>query len=283
MLDKRYLALGLNGLARAASTDYFTDGHRGAAIIAAYYLCRENHLRPPAEQTLAGLVDDRLASADRCGPFPAERPDPQLRFRLVECMARNAAHLRQAGHNVIFPTLALRAFTEMPEAVTPARVSGICRLVEAFKVADAPVDDSATRADLAGPVGAAEFILSEFVDCTARFEGRGQGWSGHLLTYGRALLDLRAMGYAELAAQVEGGFRAYIGRIRMGPRQIDIPRPEHSPASFAPIDSAGWVPSRGDWQIGHAVKYPYAFYGLMKLVGDEGLKLACLAQAYRVV
>ena len=41
MLEERYLLLGLNALSRAHQTNYFTDGHRGAAIVAAHYLWRE--------------------------------------------------------------------------------------------------------------------------------------------------------------------------------------------------------------------------------------------------
>jgi hypothetical protein len=36
MLEESYLVRGLNALSRAHETNYFRDGHKGAAIIAAY-------------------------------------------------------------------------------------------------------------------------------------------------------------------------------------------------------------------------------------------------------
>ena len=38
-----------------------------------------------------------------------------------------------------------------------------------------------------------------------------------------------------------------------------------------------------DVGIGHCLKYPYGFYGLMALAEDDELKQRCLASAYRVI
>ena len=88
--------------------------------------------------------------------------------------------------------------------------------------------------DLNDRTGTATFILEEFVRCTARFEGRGQGWSGHLLTYGKAMMDLRDLGYAELADQAADGFRTYIRRIRSGPQDTDRQFKDHLRTDFSP-------------------------------------------------
>ena len=50
------LRLGLNALGRAADLDYFTDGHRGGAIISAYYLCRDE----PVDEGVADAIEQRL-------------------------------------------------------------------------------------------------------------------------------------------------------------------------------------------------------------------------------
>ena len=39
MMDRKYLMHGLDALGRAHGLDYFRDGHRGAAIVSAYFLC----------------------------------------------------------------------------------------------------------------------------------------------------------------------------------------------------------------------------------------------------
>ena len=44
MEEQRLPLLGLNALARAHTLNYFTDGHRGAAILSAHWLCVDNEL-----------------------------------------------------------------------------------------------------------------------------------------------------------------------------------------------------------------------------------------------
>ena len=136
MLDERHLTYGLNALGRAHETDYFVNGHRGAAIIAAYFLSREIEMEEGAADTVQDMIDAQWAHLPLCAPFPDERADPSLVARIVASVSTTTQGLRQAGHNVIFPALALKAFRDVPDALTPSRVEGICKLVEAFTVAD---------------------------------------------------------------------------------------------------------------------------------------------------
>ena len=283
MLDDRYLLLGVNALSRAHELDYFLDGHRGGAIVSGVYLCRENPVEVGVAGRVAALIDGHWSATPLSAPFPAETPDPALLQRIVECMLANLEGLRQAGHNVILPSLALKAFRDLPEAITPARIEGICRLVEAFTVTEVPSEERIDLPDMADAAAAADFVLEEFVDCVARFEGRGQGWSGHLLTYGKALLDLRELGYDHLAGRAEAGFESYIRRIRLGPLETDKPRPEHAPTELVPLQEAYWQARVGDMTFGHQLKYPYGFYGLMAHARDPGIKHRCLRVAYRVL
>jgi hypothetical protein len=48
--DKRLVLLGLNALARAHDFNYFTDGHRGASLVAAHLICRK---QPGQENQIA--------------------------------------------------------------------------------------------------------------------------------------------------------------------------------------------------------------------------------------
>ena len=120
------------------------------------------------------------------------------------------------------PTLVLKALRDLSNAATPSRVAGICQLIESFRTEHFPLADYFVLSDILDHVRNAEFILTEFIDCSERFIGRGQGWSGHLLPYGRALFDLRELGYWELATQAEEGFKLYIRRIRKGPQDSDL-------------------------------------------------------------
>ena len=282
MHDNTYLRYGLNALSRAHKFDYFLDGHRGGAIVSGVYFCRENDVEADVPEIVARLIDNHWAHTDLCARFPNEAADPQLLDRIVACMAANMDDMRQAGHNVILPTLALKAFHELPEAITPARVDGVCRLVEAMTVMDVISEERVDLPDMSDSASVADFILNEFVACVTRFVGRGQGWSGHLLTYGRARLDLHELGYGDLAKQAAAGFELYIRRIRMGPQETDKPRPEHEPTHLFPPQAAYWRERVGDLTFGHQLKYPYGFYGLMKHVTDPEIEQRSLDIAFRI-
>ena len=163
-------------------------------------------------------------------------------------------------------------------------MEGLCRLVEAFTVAeDIRLDESDRIPGLGRPPAAAEFVLGELLQAIPAFDGRGQGWSGHLLTYGRALLDLRQMGYEALAIKGEYAFKLYIKRIRMGPLSTDVPRPEHPPSVLRPHQRAYWeLRENQPVGIGHVFKYPYGFYGLMGLAQDPDLRDRCMQAAYHI-
>jgi hypothetical protein len=285
MLEEIYLLHGLNALSRAHETDYFADGHRGAAILAAYYLCREVEMEEGAEDHIRAMIDAHWTHSPLCAPLPDEAPDPAGIQRIIQTLQGQLEGLRQAGHNVILPALALKALRQVPDAVTPARVDGICRLIEAFTtVDDIRLEEEDDIPDCGAPAEVAEFVLAEWLRCIQAFDGRGQGWSGHLLTYSRALLDLRQMGYGALACQAEPGFKLYVKRIRMGPLDTDVPRPEHRPSDLYPRQRAYWEGRVGKpVGIGHLFKYPYGFYGLMGLAQDARLKRQCMRVAYHVL
>jgi hypothetical protein len=284
MLNERYLTLGLNALSRAHALDYFADGHRGAAIIAAHYLCRENNVEDGVAGILAGLIDEHWAHTDLCAPFPAERPDPALVDRILAALTENMGPLRQAAHNVILPSLALKAFADVPEALTPARAEGICRLIGCFDTAeDIAPDADNDLPDLGAPGPVAEFMLAETLRTMDAFTGRGQGWSGHMLTSGRAVVDLLQLGYADVAQKAYHTFRVYVKRARMGPLDTDKPRAEHPPVEWMPLQLKYWESRRTRGiEIGHLFKYPYGFYGLMALATDADLEQRCMREAYRV-
>ena len=77
MSDKRLLMLGLNALARAHRFDYFADGHRGAGMVSAHFLCVDNDLDKQATSRIVELVDINWASSALCKPFPEAKSEPE--------------------------------------------------------------------------------------------------------------------------------------------------------------------------------------------------------------
>ena len=284
MLDHQYLLHGLDALCRAHETDYFADGHRGGAIVSACYLCQERGIDASVQELLRQGIDENWASTPLCAPFASESADATLLENLTTAMQANLQGLRQAGHNVILPTLALKAFASIPAAITAARVSGVGRLIESFKVDDFAAADSNGIPPIRDAAAFANFILDEFVACTQRFEGRGQGWSGHLLTLSRALMDLWDMGYEDLSLRaVDESLPFYLGRIRLGPLDTDAVRDEQAPIEHFPTELEYWQARGRDWGLGHVLKYPYGFYGLYDRAGDEPVKQQALEVAFRVL
>lgn len=281
MLDERYLEMGIDALSRAEEADYFADGHRGGAILSAYFFCRENAVEDGARQAIAAKIDAEYAQLELVAPFPREAAEPELLTRLSEALGKSMGRLREAGHNVILPTLALKGLGQNPELATPARIEGLCSLVGRFSISDVPLSETEVP-DLEDLQSWSEFVLGEFLHSLRLFDGRGQGWSGHLLTYGRALLDLTELGHSDLA-RAEGGFKEFVRRLRLGPQETDRRRREHRRTRKLPHQAAYW-PSRrrGALGLGHALKYPYGFYGLMSHARDEALKEACLSEAFRI-
>ncbi len=284
MLNVSYLQYGLDALSRAHLSNYFADGHRGVAIIAAYFFCQEGEVEQGVSEILRTFIDKQWVNTPLCEPFPCETLDATGIERILEALEQSMNCLRQAGHNVILPTMALKAFKQLPEMVTPSRVQGICKLIEAFTTSETQIlDQNDEVVDFNFSPVAAEFILSELLKTIEAFDGRGQGWSGHLLTYGRALLDLRQLGYIRTAQQGEHAFNHYIKRLRMGPLATDKPRPEHKPSILRPHQRAYWERRRGQsLNLGHSIKYPYGFYGLVALTKKHNLVNQCFDIAYHI-
>jgi hypothetical protein len=285
VLDRSYLVHGLDALSRACEMDYFADGHRGAAIVAAHFLCRENDVEQRAADVIAEMIDAHWTQTPLCEPFPDEEARPELVGRIVESLDRSVGRLREVGHNVIFASLALKAIRRMPEAATPARIEGICKLIDAFKSLEYGTDPgSVIMPSLDDQAAVAEFVLAEYLEAVERFDGRGQGWAGHLLTYGRAMIDLAELGYGETAEMGLDAFKQYVARLRLGPHDTDTLRPEHARSDLLPTQAEYWEKRRdGPVAIGHLFKYPYGFYGHLGRARDRDLIDRCLSQAHRVL
>jgi hypothetical protein len=185
MSDKRVLLLGLNALARTHEFDYFADGHRGAGMVSAHFLCADNDLDKQARSRIVELVDINWASSALCKPFPEAKPEPGRIKKIGLALAEGGEVLRQVGHNAIFAMLAIKAFRLMPDAATPQRIDGVSKLIRSFTPwRDVEPDSGVNPPPFADAVSASRFILREASAAIDRFVGFGQGYAGHMLTFG---------------------------------------------------------------------------------------------------
>jgi hypothetical protein len=282
--DKRLVLLGLNALARAPELDYFADGHRGASLVAAHLMCVDNGLDEEATSRIAELFDLNWASSALCKPFPNAEPDPTRINAIGVALAEGGEVLREVGHNAIFAMLAIKAFRMLPSAATPQRIEGVCTLIRSFKPwRDVEPDPDVDPPPFTETAAASEFILREASAAIDRFIGFGQGFAGHMLTFGQALVELAAMGDIEWAESCRTAFRKYVTVTRRGPEPDAKRYPDHKPSNLRPTNATYWE-KRGDHavDIGHVFKYPYSYYDLLRRAGDPALKQAWDAKAYHV-
>jgi hypothetical protein len=280
--EKRLVLLGLNALARAPDLNYFSDGHRGASLVAAHLLCVENKLDEAATSRIVQLFDLNWGPTELCKPFPVADPAPKQVARIGDELAKGGDVLRQVGHNAIFAMLAIKGFRMLPQAATPERIEGVCRLIRSFTPwRDVDPDPEVNPPPFVESAAASKFILREALDAVDRFKGFGQGFAGHMLTFGQSLVELAAMGDVELAESCRTAFRKYVTVTRRGPDADSKRIADHKPSALRPSDAKYWQ-NRGDHavDIGHVFKYPYSYYDLLQRADDAELKKECDAKAY---
>lgn len=284
MSDDRLLLLGLNALARAHELDYFADGHRGAAMVAAHFLCVDNNLDSRAVARIAELVDLNWTSSALCESFADTEPEPARIDEIGAALAEGGETLRQVGHNAIFAMLAIKAFRAAPRAATPERIDGVCALIRSFTPwRDIEPDADVDPPPFADSAAASRFILLEAGATIDRFDGFRQGFAGHMLTFGQALVELAAMGDVEWAESCRIAFRKYVTVTRRESPANSKPGPDREPSDPRPTDAAYWE-RRGDdaVDIGHVFKYPYSYFDLRRRVGDPEWMRSLDEKSYRL-
>lgn len=284
MLDTSYLLLGLDGLSRAHGKNYFRDGHLAASVIAAYYLCHENGLGEPTQDRIKSRINHELRERTLFLPVPDEPANSALLQQLLDTLSIGISDLREVGHNIIFGAAALKAFRTCPAAITPFRVNGICRLINEFATTqNVTLEEDDGIPAITDENALIRFIFAEYLRSVSLFDGYGQGWAGHLLTIGHAVIELCRLGYPELAAPAHNAYRMYIKTMRRGPKATDPPIQEHGLSSLTPLECDYWARGKPVLPgIGHIFKYPYSFFNLFSRLDDPDLKRRCLAQSYRI-
>jgi hypothetical protein len=283
MIGTQYLERGLDALSCAHSRDgYFADGHRAGAVVAAYFLCHEQRFSPEAQHALVEWLDSHLTRDELFSMAPVAVDRFASIAPISEALRESGPVLREVGHNVIFASLALKAFQAFPSVATQRRVNGIAALTRRFEPMPGVEDVVAPDVpSVEGHSSFARFVCLEFLDCLERFSGFGQGWAGHMLTIARALIDLVDLDQAELARICHPAFCDYVALARRGPGPDARSIAEHVRSAESPRDAHYWTGR--PFGLGHALKYPYAFYGLIDRLDDPSLRERCRREAYRIL
>lgn len=284
LTEKRLVRLGINALARAPEMNYFADGHRGAAMISAHMMCVDNDLDDAAAARIVELFDLNWAPSKLCASFPDGDPVPDAAERVGKALAEGSGVLREVGHDAIFAMHVIKAFRMMPETATKERVEGACNLLRCIKPwRDVPPDDAVDPPPFANEVAASNYILREASDAIDRFVGFGQGFAGHMLTFGQSLVELAASGNEEWAESCRTAFRKYVTVTRMGPQPGDRKIKDHKFSKLRPADADYWR-ARADKSlgIGHVFKYPYAYYDLLARAKNPELQKELDAKAWQL-
>ena len=282
--DKRLVHLGINALARAPEMNYFTDGHRGAALVSAHLMCVENHFDDAASTRIVELFDRNWAPTKLCRPFPKGDRVEDAAEQVGKALAEGKGVLREVGHDAIFAMLAIKAFRMLPESATAERVAGVCRLIRAIKPwRDVEPDESIQPPPFRDAKASSRFVLKEASDAIDRFIGFGQGFAGHMLTFGQSLVELASMGDEEWAESCRTAFRKYVKVTRMGPQPGDRKIAEHRFSKLRPDEAEYWK-RRGEKTlgIGHVFKYPYAYFDLLAHAEQPALAKEFDDKAWRI-
>jgi hypothetical protein len=302
MIEARFLYQGLCGLARAHRANAMA-GHLGAALVAGHLLS-EAHPELEAgvhagiardlDRIVAGEeslwfdpVDAGIGIPELFEPFPTEPPQPERIPAIADALAGNIDHNREAGHNAIFASLALRALGDHPEHATPALLDGILRLIHLFDDATpGPGYYGAARGWLDGdavalpddpdlpayPDEAAmrDAVFDELID-TASLRRQGYGGLFHIVNHSQALVHLARLGHGALGRRGLAAHHHHLRLYRSLPDVADelgpLVKAHHDPrtaAHWEQRDSVQW----SAW-LSHRVKTLYAFLDLLPAVRSE--------------
>jgi len=282
-IGPREIIKGLDGMSRVADIgDTFGDGHNAAAVMSSAFFCREQKLDADTQREILAYLDARLLKNPiYAAARPKEAADPGLVEGLLEDLDAGMATLRGKGHNIIFAVACLKALRAVPEAATPERIDGLRRMVQSFgKTRGGAAKDSDPLVALDDEQRFIHFVFEEFL------KAKGNGFDGHVVTIGHALVELYRMGHKELARK---GVPAYWQWVRGARANNDkgagkvAPAPPRAPT---PLTREYWAAQAkhdiGEIASSHRVKYPYSFYALARDVKDEDLKKRILAKVYRL-
>jgi hypothetical protein len=284
-IGPREIIKGLDGMSWVADKrNTFAGGHNAAAVISSAFFCREQKLGADTQKEILAYLDARLfKNPIYAAGRPKEAADPGLVEGLLEDLDAGIATLRGKGHNIIFAVTSLKALRAVPEAATPDRIDGLRKMVRSFgKTRGGAATDSDPLVGLDDEEKFVHFVFEEFL------KAKGNGFDGHVVTIGHALIELYRMGHKELARKGVPSYWQWVREARAGDGEGEGAgevAPAAPPAP-TPLTREYWAAQSkhriGEIVSSHTVKYPYSFYALAKDVKDEDLKKRILAKVYRL-
>ena len=277
LIGEREIVKGLDGMSRVAEKGgVFGLGHNAAAVISSAFFCREQRLGPDTQKEILAFLDGRLLkNSIYAAARPIEAADPKLVEGLLGDLDAGIATLRGKGHNIIFAVASLKGLRAVPEAATPQRIEGLRKMVRAFgKTTGETAEDSEPLVGLDDERKFIHFVFEEFL------KARGDGFDGHVVTIGHALVELYRMGHKDIAKKGVPAYWQWVRESRAGEGEDTATGTD--PEKPTPLTHEYWAAQAkrhlGEIVSSHTVKYPYSFYALAKDVTDEDLKKRILAK-----
>lgn len=292
-----YLQRGLLALSRAYRANAMS-GHLGAALVAvelvladhpelpgevADGLHREADLLMHGDESWYDPVQAGISIAELFGDAQPEGAPVRV-GTLPTALEASIDEVRESGHNVIFAALALRGLAARPELVTAGMVDGLQRLLDLFRHAGAGraylskdrwVDPhTLTLPPDAGPYTDEHDLVHRTMDALiahAAEHRQGVGSLYHVINHAAALVDLRRLGYAELATR---GWAAQREHLRMWAALPDL-SDELGGRVRSPEDprtAAFWARDdlrRDSALLSHRVKTIYGYHVLASATDDD--------------
>ncbi len=302
MVDFKYLYQGLCGMARAHKANGMA-GHLGAAVVTGYFIGEE---MPGLDaQVYAGIEKelDRIEQGDEAiwfdsgkagitipemfQPFPAEPGKSVEIAPIAEALAANIDGLREAGHNVIFSSIAIRALKEHPAYATESMVGGIQKLIARFNETgpgpgyygqergwipgnDVPLDEQTDFPAYRDQQQMVELVIDELIQ-TAAIRKRGFGGLFHIINHAAALTELSRFGYDSLAQR---GLAAHHRHVRLYRSLPDVEQElgalvasqndPRTPEYWQGNDSSQWSA-----HLTHRIKTIFGFFTLLRFIESD--------------
>jgi hypothetical protein len=282
-IGRREIIKGLDGMSRVADEgNAFAGGHNAAAVISSAFFCHEQRLNAETQREILAYLDDRLLkNSIYAAARPREAAEPRLVEGLLEDLDAGIATLRGKGHNIIFAVTSLKALRAVPDAATPERIDGLRQMVRSFgRTRGGSAEDSEPLVGLDDEQKFIHFIFEEFL------RAKGNGFDGHVVTIGHALVELSRMGHKELASKGVPAYWRWVREARAGDDVAGGKDASGPPRAPTPLTREYWAARSkslvGEIVSSHTVKYPYSFYALAKDVKDEDLKKRILAKVNRL-
>jgi hypothetical protein len=293
MLQNEYLANGIIGLSRITKT--YKDGHwfgahYPAAVIAAYYFCRD-HLNADAEAALRIQLGKMMAKYS--GIFSVPKIGATVNSgvdAIAQCLKQRASQHSHSGHQAIFAAYAITALQELPHMATGEIIAGILDLVGHFNGTEGvALDRKLLQQQLDIP---AQFDEARLADLVFR-ELAKIPFSvpiekkhipiGHVMTNAHALVMLARAGYRDLAVLGYEAFLVHLIQFRNGMKDADASAGGKDwRAKNSPLTARYWETEvegeKREWEFGHVFKYCHSYFDLKSVMKSATLHELCDAQ-----